>query len=42
MRLLAKRWGADFCYGEEIVDRAIMGATRVVDGTLLFSLLPFT
>jgi len=39
MRLMARRYGADIVYAEEIVDRAILGSTRVVDGAPLLPLL---
>jgi tRNA-dihydrouridine synthase 2 len=34
-RLLALEYGADLVWGPEIVDKAIIGSTRVVDGMFL-------
>lgn len=33
MRLMALKYGADIVYSEEIIDKAMIGANRVVNGT---------
>lgn len=32
-RLMAKHYGADIVYGEEVIDKAMISSTRVVNGT---------
>jgi tRNA-dihydrouridine synthase 2 len=34
LRTLALRYGADFCYTEELVDRSLSSCTRVVNDTI--------